>query len=121
MSGEKPAHLTDDLRCTPNAAAASSRPLSRSFKPSYGDSTPLSVDFSGGSGYVLGSGSRNGGSGVLTFDVPSPPLTVVQMMAEVRGLGCTQFLKSSTRILSLAGLSPADANRKTEATAVRLL
>jgi hypothetical protein len=58
---------------------------------------------------------------VLTFDVPSRPVTVIQMMAEVNSLGSTQFLKSSTRILSLAGQSPADAKRKTEAIAVRLL
>jgi hypothetical protein len=35
---------------------------------------------------------------VLTVDVPSRPMTVIQMMAEIDSLGCIQFLKSSTRI-----------------------
>jgi hypothetical protein len=42
-------------------------------------------------------------------------------MAEVNRLGSTQFLKSSTRTLRVAGLSPADAKRKTEAISVLLL
>jgi hypothetical protein len=57
---------------------------------------------------------------VLTINVSSRPVTEIQMMAEVNHLGSNQFLKSLTRILRLAGVSPADAKRKTEAITVRL-
>jgi hypothetical protein len=74
MSGEQPAHVSDDLCGAPTAAAASWRPPPRSFAPASGASTPLSVDVIGGSGSCLGTSSRDGG-GVLTCDVPSRPVT----------------------------------------------
>jgi hypothetical protein len=91
MSGEQPAHPTDDPVGAPAPAAVSSQPPPRSFTPASGASAPLSVDFIGGSGSGFGASSTDGG-GDLTFDVPSRPVTVIQMMAEVNSLGSTQFL-----------------------------